>query len=222
MGGAPRTARARSPRILPLAAKLQVRARATPQDLFQLAMGKWATGERFDLGRMAQELGVSRATVFRWCGSRELLYGEILSALFKAALEMAREQAVGTGPGYIRDVTHLLLSALTEDTSLRTFLKQDAAYAMGILMSRSSQVERRSAELVRDDLEAQAREGHIRPAMKLDDLAYLIVRIGESFLYRDAITGDAPDIESAVTAIHILVAAEKTPPGGARNGRRSR
>jgi hypothetical protein len=45
--------------------------------------------------------------------------------------------------------------------------------------------------------------------MDLDALAYVIVRIGESFLYRDAITGDPPDVESAITAIRILLTAEK-------------
>ncbi|MFN7133236.1 MAG: QsdR family transcriptional regulator [Myxococcales bacterium] len=51
------------------------------------------------------------------------------------------------------------------------------------------------------------RDGHIRPAMPLDALAYLIVRIGESFLYRDAITGEPPDVANAITAIRLLVAS---------------
>ena len=51
------------------------------------------------------------------------------------------------------------------------------------------------------------RLGEIRPALELDALAYLIVRIGESFLYRDAINGDPPDIEPAITAIRILLTA---------------
>jgi hypothetical protein len=58
-------------------------------------------------------------------------------------------------------------------------------------------------------LEQGVRDGHIRPAMDVDALAYLIVRIGESFLYRDAITGEAADIEPALTAIRILVSARK-------------
>jgi hypothetical protein len=80
---------------------------------------------------------------------------------------------------------------------------------MRILMSKSSTVEQRSARCVRIALEEATREGHIRPVMDLDTLAYLIVRIGESFLHREAITGDPPDIEAAVTAIRILVAAER-------------
>jgi hypothetical protein len=96
-----------------------------------------------------------------------------------------------------------------EDAPLRRFVHQDAQYAMRVLMSRSSTVEQRCAASVRSALEQAVREGHIRPAMDLDALAYLIVRIGESFLYRDAITGEAADIGPAVTAIRILLTAQK-------------
>mgnify|MGYP001553206907 CR=1 FL=1 len=40
-----------------------------------------------------------------------------------------------------------------------------------------------------------------------DELAYIIVRITESFLYRDVLTGDAADIEAAIRAIRVLVTA---------------
>jgi hypothetical protein len=75
-------------------------------------------------------------------------------------------------------------------------------------------VEQRCAASVRTALEEGVRDRHIRPAMDLDALAYVIIRIGESFLYRDAITGDPPDVESAITAIRILLTAEKLPAGG--------
>lgn len=192
----------------PLSLKLKAPAKATPQDLLDLAMRKWTEGERFDIGKMAQELGVSRATVFRWVGSRELLYGEVLSNLFDAALQQAMSEAEGNGPDYIADVSHRLMSTMVAHEPLRMFVQQDTEYAMRILMSKSSTVEQRSADSVRRALEEQARAGQIRPAMKLSDLAYLIVRIGESFLYRDAITGEPPDIGSATTAIRILVAAK--------------
>lgn len=196
-------------RVTPLAERLQAKERATPQALFQLALSKWNAGERFDIGKMAQELGVSRATVFRWVGSRELLYGEVISSLFHMALRQAISEAKGHGPAFIEDVTRRLMSTLIQHQPLATFVKQDTEYAMRVLMSKSSTVEQRCAESVRQALEESAAAGQIKPAMKLSDLAYLIVRIGESFLYRDAITGEAPDLEAAATAIRILVSAQK-------------
>ena len=191
----------------PLAKRLEAPAKATPQDLFALAVEWWTRGERFDIGKMAQALGVSRATVFRWVGSRELLYGEVLSALFEGVLVTARAEAKGEGPALVAEVTERLMRLLVEDEALRRFVQQDSEYAMRVLMSKSSTVEQRCAKSVQAALEDAVRDGHIRPAMDLGDLAYLIVRIGESFLYRDAITGDEVDISSAVKAIRILLTA---------------
>lgn len=198
-----------SPRVTPLARRLDAPARATPRELFALAQDWWRKGERFDIGRMAQVLGVSRATVFRWAGSRELLYGEVISSEFDAALATARAVSRGEGPGYLADVTQRLLHLLVENAPLRRFVQQDAGFAMRVLMSKSSTVEQRCAESVRRALEDGVRAGLIRPAMELDALATVIVRIGESFLYRDALTGDPADVESAITAIRILLTAEK-------------
>jgi AcrR family transcriptional regulator len=196
-------------RVTPLAQRLEAPSKATPQDVFALALDWWNKGERFDIGRMAQALGVSRATVFRWVGSRELLYGEVISSLFEVALATARKQAKGEGPEFIADVTQRLFHLLVTDAPLRTFVQQDAEYAMRILMSRSSTVEQRCAASIRASLEEGVRAGLIRPVMDLDALAYVILRIGESFLYRDALTGDPVDVESAITAIRILLTVEK-------------
>lgn len=198
-----------SPPVTPLSSRLEAPARATPQDLLALAMDWWMKGERFDIGHMAQELGVSRATVFRWVGTRELLYGEVLSSLFAEALDTARRESRGEGAELITDITQRLLHFIVEDEPLRRFVQQDPEYAMRVLMSKSSTVEQRNAASVRAALEDGVRAGHIRPAMDLDALAYVIIRIGESFLYRDAITGDPPDVESALTAIRILLTAEQ-------------
>ena len=212
---APREVRAASGRQqgeraeTPLARRLEAPARATPQDLYALALEWWRKGERFDIGRMAQELGVSRATVFRWAGSRELLYGEILSSQFEAALARARKEAKGEGPELITRFTERLFHLLVTDEPLKRFVQQDAEYALRILMSKSSTVEQRCAASVRASLEEGVRLGLIRPVMDLDALAYVIVRIGESFLYRDAITGDPADVGSAITAIRVLLTAKK-------------
>ena len=75
-------------------------------------------------------------------------------------------------------------------------------------MSRNSPVEHRCTSAVRALIAAQVEAGHIRPAMAIEALAYVVVRIGESFLDRDVLTGDAPDIETATQAIRILYAAQ--------------
>src|SRR6476620_879716 len=78
-------------------------SRTTPLDAFKLARRKWLSGERLDVGKLAAELGVGRATVFRWVGTRENLYGEICSSLFSRVLETAKTDARGTGLARVLD-----------------------------------------------------------------------------------------------------------------------
>jgi len=220
---AQRRARARGPRQTPLARLLSANGggvRATALDVFELARRKWLAGERIDIGRLAAELGVGRATVFRWVGSREQLYGEVISALFAAALERAQRDASGVGADFVADVTHRLLQAFLAAEPLRRFVKQDPEFALRVLMSKRSPVEHRCTSAVQALIEAQAAAGHIRPAMAPEAMAYVIVRIGESFLYRDVISGAAPDIDTATQAIRILVTAQ--PPAAKRARARPR
>src|SRR5690242_2266002 len=52
--------------------------RPTPVDALALARRRWLAGERLDMGALAKELGVSRATLYSWVGSRERLIGEVI------------------------------------------------------------------------------------------------------------------------------------------------
>jgi len=77
------------------------------------------------------------------------------------------------------------------------------------VMSRESPVEQRVIAAVRSLIDREVAAGQLAPAMDLESLAYVIVRIAESFLYRDVITGDQPDIATATQAIGLLFTAEK-------------
>ncbi|MFO0575922.1 MAG: QsdR family transcriptional regulator [Polyangia bacterium] len=208
-----------APRETPLANLLDHKSsepRVTPLDLFALARKKWLAGERLDIGRLAAELEVSRATAFRWVGSRELLYGELLSQDFVEAFAAARAAARGTGTRYVAQVARYLMTLVLESAPLRSFIDRDRDFAMRVLLSSDSPVERRCVAAVEEALAEQVAAGEIAPAMDLHSLAYVIVRIAESFMYRDVITGERPDIEAAITAIRILVesraeAAKKAP-----------
>lgn len=193
-------------------------ARVTALDAFELAKQKWLAGERLDIGKLADELGVGRATVFRWVGSREQLYGEVISATFTQTIEWARRASRGKGAAFLTSVTRNLLETLVASKPLRTFISQDPEFALRIMTSNQSPVQGRVIDAVRALIEGEVAAGHLRPAIEVDSLAYVIVRIAESFLYRDVITGDPPDDAAATKAIAVLFAAQEP----ARRRRRRR
>jgi AcrR family transcriptional regulator len=185
--------------------------RAAPRDAFEVAQRKWQAGERVEIGAIAAELGISRATAFRWVGSRELLLGEIVWHRFAAIWQQVAAAARGVGADYAADLTQRLMAAVLESEQLRRFIAQDPEYALRLLTSKNSTVQARIVAAVRALLQAHADAGHIEPALDIEDLAYVIVRIVESCLYSDQITGRKPNLAVTAEVIRILVAARPAP-----------
>jgi AcrR family transcriptional regulator len=183
--------------------------RVNPIDAFKLARTKWLAGERLDVGKLAAELGVGRATVFRWVGTRENLYGEVISALFARELERALAGAKGHGLPRILDAMARLLRALAASAPLRRFVTEDPELAMRVLTSRASPVQYRCTNAFRELLDELVASRAMTPALPTAELAYIVIRITESFLYRDVIDGADADIESAIRAIRILCTAKR-------------
>lgn len=210
---ASRSTASSAPGRTPLARVLrQQKKRATPLDALQLATRKFLHGERLDIGQLAGELGVARATVFRWVGSREQLYAEVLSQAYARQRAWILETTRGTGVRRFVDIVRKELNTLATDKALRAFLAQDPEYAIRVLTSDSSPVLARTIALEKVLLREIIREANLKPLLDIDTLAFVIVRIGESVLY-GAISGRTPQIEKAVAAIRLLVIAE-APRGG--------
>jgi len=189
----------------------RAKRRPTPHDALRLATHKWLRGQRLDIGLLAAELGIGRATLFRWIGSRELLYGEVLSGIYAEQRLAAVAESQGRGADRVADAHLRTLTRLLEAAALRTFIEHDPEFAIRVLASNSSPAESRAIGLELEFLRELKDKGEINPVLDLETLAYIIIRIGESFLYGDVISGVRPDMEKAAAAIRILVAAESSP-----------
>jgi AcrR family transcriptional regulator len=187
---------------------------ATPLDALRVARERWIESGRLDMGSLAAELGVSRATLYRWVGTKELLLGEVLWSYAEASVYEARAAAHGKGADYLVDSIERYMRAALEFAPLTRFIKQDPQYALKVLASKHSPMQRRSIAAMRTQLAEQVDANDFRPALELDDLAYVIVRIVESYLFSDVITGSRPDVAKAVDAIDVLLHAPPPPPRG--------
>jgi AcrR family transcriptional regulator len=187
--------------------------RPTPVDALALARDRWLAGERLDMGALARELGISRATLYSWVGSRERLIGEVIWSFAEAGLQQARaERRVDRGPDAIVEVFERFITLNAEFTPLRRFIEQDAALALRVLTSKDGPVQARMIAAARDLLHEQIDAGALEPALDVDTLAYLVIRVAESFLYSDIITGSEPDIEQGIEVVRVLLHAPPLPP----------
>jgi AcrR family transcriptional regulator len=193
-------------------------SRPTPLDALHLARRRWLASERLDMGELARELGVSRATLYTWVGSRERLIGEVLWSFAEGGLRQAREEATGSGADYVVDVFRRFIHLNAGFEPLRRFIERDSELALRVLTSKNSPVQGRMIAAARDLLEEQIEAGALTPGLDVETLAYTIIRVAESYLYSDVITGHEPDIDRAVEVVHVLLhappAPTRRPPGG--------
>ena len=72
--------------------------RPTALDAFLRARKRFLACERIDMSSLAEELGVSRVTLYRWVGSREHLLVEVIWSLARRTLDNIEAEVTATGP----------------------------------------------------------------------------------------------------------------------------
>jgi len=179
--------------------------RATPLDLYQLARRFWLAGERVDVGALAARLKIGRATAFRWVGSRDLLLGEILWALCDDLMTTAAAAQRGRGARRVAATCEAAIRAIVGFAPLRRFVRADPEYALRLLTSKLGPVQARAIERMRTMLQHEADAGALALPLAVDTLAYLVVRICESFVYADVISDQQVDVADAALAVELLL-----------------
>ncbi len=154
---------------------------------------------------LAAELGVNRATLFRWVGSRDELLAEILWSLAKPTLALAVRDSSGTGGQRIAAISGRFARMMDQAEYFREFLRREPERALRILTTRAGTIQARVVAAVETLLDEEISLGRLNPPLPPHDLAYLIMRIIESFLYADLITGEQLDIDGAEQAIAALL-----------------
>jgi AcrR family transcriptional regulator len=183
------------------------RTRATPAAAFRAARRMYLKGQRLDMQALASELGVSRATLYRWTGDREQLLSDVLWSLSDDLFEQAKaDNPDHTGTKRLLAIYRQHLGALVEAEPLHTFLQQETHAALRILTSLEGGVQPRTvatlAELYREEQQA----GTFKPKADVTDLAYAVVRLTEAFIYNDAIVAIQPaEVERAAGVVALLL-----------------
>lgn len=158
------------------------------------AAGRFLAGERIDVQAICSELGLSRATVHRWCGSRDDVIGEVMIRLVVPLFRGIARAGRGQGGKRLVSVFERQLRALARDAAFRRFLEHERGAAQRILTASDGIVEPRVVALIQEAIEEEVSRGYQPPADPAV-IAYAIVRMGESFLYADASSGFRGDFD---------------------------
>ncbi len=189
-----------------------VRPQASPLEAFKLARKYWLEGRRISLGDLAKELDVSRGTLYRWVGNKDLLLDEIIWSVTKPTYERAIKGSSGNGIDYIVDVQRRFCTAILSSKPLQQFVDHDPSYALRILTRDARSAHERIIKMIADHIQGEIDGGHIQLPIAARDMATIIVRTNESLIYSDIISGRSPAIEQACAVTRILLSAKSFPP----------
>jgi hypothetical protein len=176
-------------------------------DAFRLARRKFQAGERVEVGSLASELSVSRVTLYRWVGTRQALLVEIIWSLTEPTLALEYERAPGAGGARIAHALTRFNHATLDHPGMHRFLQEEGEYAMRLLTSSAAGFQLRLIGAVEALLRNEADAGRLRVPVDLHDLAFVIVRLGESYVYTNYITGERPDPDRAQPILEFLLGA---------------
>jgi AcrR family transcriptional regulator len=181
------------------------RRRPTPLDAFRLARRKFLAAERIDMSALADELGVNRVTLYRWVGSREQLLVEVVWSLAQRTLEKVDRGVRATGgERVVRIVTRFLADVISND-GMRRWLADEGELAMRLLTRHDTDFQPRLIDAIEDILREESDAGRLDLPVELHEVAYVIVRLIESYTYLDLITGEEPDARRAEPVLRMLL-----------------
>jgi AcrR family transcriptional regulator len=193
-------------------------ATASREDVLGAARAQFMAGDRVDLTIVARDLGLGRATIYRWFGSRERLLSDVIANESEDLIRRHRREVRQRGGRGLLEVFDRINRSLSGSMPLRRFVEQEGAAALRLLTSSTGAVQCRGVALLAEMIEAEVRAGRYEPAADPETLAYAIVKLCEAFLYNDAAFGIRGDHER----LRKVEAALLGVPRAASTGKRRR
>lgn len=170
-------------------------ATASRADVLRAVTEQYLDGRRVDLTVVARDLGLSRATIYRWFGSREALLGEVIADQLEQLLTRMRRETRRRGAEGLLEVFDRCNRALASSRALRRLIEQERDAALRMLTSSGGVVQPRAVACVEAMIAEQVEAGAYDPPAEPATVAYAVVRLAEAFLYNDAVSGIRGDHE---------------------------
>ena len=157
------------------------------------------------MGVLADELDVNRVTLYRWFGSRDDFLVEVVWSLTLRAFNYVKEKVSAQGAERVVAIVIGFLDTVVTNPGAQRWLGEERKHAMRLLTSPQTNFQHRLIDALQDLLEEEANASRLDLPVDLHELAYVIVRVIESYIYFDLITGERPELERAAERVEPIL-----------------
>jgi AcrR family transcriptional regulator len=183
-----------------------VKARPTPAGAFERARQYLRDGQRIDMVALASDLGIGRATLYRWTGDRERLLADAVWAEAQAIAEHFRRQTRRRrGLSRIQAICVGYLTFFGDNPGVNAFLEHERGTGLELITRVNGgfrpRIEAWLTAMIQDEIDA----GHYRAPADPALLADGIMTIGERYLHHGGDPDVTPDAEAAGRMIAVLL-----------------
>lgn len=184
---------------------------ASPADVVRVASESYLRGRAIDMSTLAQDVRLSRATLYRRVGNHERLLATVVAEQTVLAWERVVARRAGDGRAGLDGLVDTLAEFIEDVTTSRpllAFIERDPSLFIAMVMGPGT-VERAATRVVGDAIVAA-----LPGPLLLDpyDLAQACVRVCDSFMYTHLLHGTHPEIDTGLRVVRMLLTAAS--PGG--------
>jgi AcrR family transcriptional regulator len=179
--------------------------RATPADAFNAAREHFRRGEKLDMVALASELGVARATLYRWTGDRDRLLADVIWAELHDLIRAADRRAPGSGRPRLEHAIGWLLDTIAGAPALRALLANEGDSGLRMIITPNGPVRPRILRTVTQLIQREIAEGNYRAPAPPELLADGIIALAERYLHNGGDPTLNPDPTTARSIATLLL-----------------
>ena len=157
------------------------------------------------MSALADELGVNRVTLYRWVGSRDQLLVEVIWSLARRTLDDAEARRAAAAPSASCRSSSASSRRSSPARACSAGSRRRASTRCGCSPGTRPTSSPGSSRAIDDLLSEEADAGRLDLPVDLQEVAYVIVRLIESYTYLDLITGERPDARRAEPILRMLL-----------------